>query len=77
MVGSPKKMGPPDAAEPILWVVTKAGVTGEAAGVEPELDEPGTPVAGGRGRVSKERVRRQEARTIEKVEGVRGSWVEV
>jgi hypothetical protein len=66
-------MGPPDAAEPALWVVTKAGVTGEAVGVDVELPEPRTPVAGGRGRVSNERVLRQEARTIEKVEGVTGS----
>lgn len=76
-MGSPKKIGPPDAADPALWVVTKAGVTGEAVGVDDMLDDPSIPVAGGRGRVSKESVLRQEARTVEKVEAVTGSWVEV
>lgn len=35
------------------------------------------PDCGVRGRVSKERARRQEARTIEKELAMRGSWVEV
>lgn len=39
--------------------------------------EEGYPVAGGRGRVSRESVRRQEARTMEKELAATGSWVEV
>lgn len=63
-------MGPPDVTAPDEWVVTKPGVEGETNGVLPVVAVP-------RGRVSKERVRIQEARTIEKEEGTTGSWVEV
>lgn len=67
-------MGPPDAAEPALCVVTKAGVMGEALGVETELPVAvEDPVLGARGRVSSERVRRHEARTMEKEDGMSGS----
>lgn len=70
-------MGPPDAADPTLCVVTKAGVLGEGHGVETELPRPGGPVAGGRGSVSKDRVRRHDARTMEKEAGATGSCVDV
>lgn len=69
-------MGPPDTALPTLWVVTKAGVMGEAQGVDMAdglVDE----VCGALGRVSSDNVRRQEARTMEKDEGAWGSWVEM
>lgn len=67
---SPKKMGPPVAADPALWVVTKAEplLCGEAFGVD---------VEGARGRVSNERARRQEARIKENEVASKGSWVEV
>jgi len=74
---SPKNIEPPDAAEPMLWVVTKAGLLGEAPGVGMAAPAEGGLVAGVRGSVSRERVRRQEARTREKEEGARGSWVDV
>ena len=70
-------MGPPDAAEPTLCVVTNAGVTGEAVGGETELLAPGSAVAGARGSVSSESVRKQDARTMEKEAGATGSWVDV
>ena len=70
-------MGPPDAADPALCVVTNAGVIGEALGVDMELPDSWPPVAGARGRVSSDSVRRHEARTTEKEAGVRGSCVEV
>jgi len=76
-VGSPKKIGPPDAAEPALCVVTNAGVIGDALGVDIELPGAGGPVAGARGSVSSESVRKQDARTMENEEGVRGSCVDV
>jgi hypothetical protein len=46
-------------------------VTGDATGVEEALEV--LPL----GRVSRERVRRQEARTMEKEVALTGSWVEV
>jgi hypothetical protein len=70
-------MGPPDAADPALCVVTNAGVIGEALGVDIELPGAGVPVAGARGRVSSESVRKQDARTKENEAGVSGSCVEV
>lgn len=74
-------MGPPDAAAPALWVVTKGcevglGDCGVGTEVTAELLAL-LPDCGVRGRVSKERARRQEARTIEKELAMRGSWVEV
>jgi hypothetical protein len=93
--GSPKKIGPPDAADPGLCVVTNPGIVllmtvvgssggwvgriGELVadpGSEDDDDDAGTP-AGCRGSVSNEKVRRQDARTTEKVAGVTGSWVDV
>lgn len=70
-------MGPPEAAEPALCVVTNAGVTGDATGVEELLAGWPKPVAEGRGRVSRESVLRQEARTIEKEAALTGSCVDV
>jgi hypothetical protein len=64
-------MGPPDIAEPALWVVTKDGL----AAARGEVTDAA--VVGGRGSVSKERVRRQEARRSEKESGRTGSWVDV
>jgi len=83
VAASPKKMGPPEAEEPALCVVTKPGVMGEDRGVgrvllpPPLVPEMGGVVEGARGRVSRERVRRQEARTKEKEAAVVGSWVDV
>lgn len=70
-------MGPPEAAAPALGVVTKAGVIGDGKGLEGVIDEPGKPVTGGRGSVSRDNVRKHEARTMVKDEGTTGSWVEV
>jgi hypothetical protein len=64
-------MGPPEAAAPGLCVVTKPGVEGDAVGVLPVF------IAVPRGSVSKDSVRMQEARTMEKEDGTTGSWVEV
>jgi hypothetical protein len=75
--GSPKKMGPPEAAAPALGALTNAGVMGDGEGLRGVMDEPGKPVAGGRGRVSRDSVRRHEARTMVKEDGMTGSWVEV
>ncbi len=58
-------------------MVTKPGALGEAIGVEFVLPPLPAPLADGRGVVSKERVRRQEARTMEKESGAMGSCVEV
>lgn len=76
--GSPKKMGPPEAATPGECVVMKPGVDSEAAdgGVELVAEEAAF-VAVPRGRVSKERVRMQDARMMEKEDGTTGSWDEV
>lgn len=68
---SPKKMGPPDAADPALCVVTKDG---DERGVG---DVVGCAVDGARGRVSKDRARRHDARKREKEFGRTGSCVEV
>ena len=64
-------MGPPETAEPALCVVTKE--LDEECG---EAIEAGA-VLGARGSVSKDKVRRQEARRREKEVGRTGSWVEV
>jgi hypothetical protein len=69
-LGSPKKMGPPEAAAPGLWVVTKPGVVGERGALPAFVTVP-------LGKVSKDKVRIHEARTMEKEEGTTGSWVEV
>lgn len=60
-------------------MVTNAGVEGEAHGVElgdaiPEEEEE---VAGARGRVSSDKVRRHDARTMENDAGAIGSWVDM
>lgn len=75
--GSPKKMGPPEAAAPGECVVMKPGVGGKAADGGVEFVAEAALVAVPRGRVSKERVRIQDARTMEKEDGTTGSWDEV
>lgn len=64
---SPKKMGPPVAAEPGLCVVTKEG--GELSCG----DDVGFEVEGGRGRVSNDKALRQDERIKEKESGRIGS----
>lgn len=68
---SPKKMGPPETAEPALCVVTKDwGFVGCGEVV-------GAAVVGALGNVSKESVRKHEARSREKELARTGSCVEV
>lgn len=79
--GSPKKIGPPEAAAPGECVVTKPGEVeetevGDVVWARGEGDVAPA-VAVPRGSVSKERVRMHEARTMEKEEGTTGSCVEV
>lgn len=64
---SPKKIGPPVAAEPALCVVTKEGELFTCG------DEFGVAVDGARGSVSKDSARRHEARMSEKEVAIRGS----
>lgn len=64
-------MGPPEAADPALWVVTYEG---ELLGCGEEV---GVAVDGGRGSVSNDKVRRHEARMSEKESATNGSCVEV
>jgi hypothetical protein len=68
---SPKKIGPPDTAEPALWVVTKDGAAVVSG------DVVGAAVEGALGRVSSERVRRHDARRSENEFARTGSCVEV
>lgn len=63
-------MGPPVTAEPALCVVTKAGE-------EVATGEVGFAVDGARGNVSKDKVRKQDARIREKESGRTGSCVDV
>lgn len=67
---SPKNIGPPETAEPALWVVTKAEPDDDCGDVAEAVD-------GARGKVSNERVRKQEARRSENEFARSGSWVEV
>lgn len=67
---SPKKIGPPETAEPALCVVTNAGIVDDNG-------EVGLAVAGARGKVSKDKVLKHEARMSEKESARIGSWVEV
>jgi hypothetical protein len=78
-------MGPPETADPADCVVTKepVGLVGEV--MEFVMDEEGVAVGvmfdadtlGARGSVSKDRVRRQLARSKEKLAGSTGSCVDV
>jgi hypothetical protein len=74
---SPKNIDPPDAAEPMLWVVTMPGLFGDPPGVGMTAPADGGLVAGARGRVSNDRVRKHDARTRENDDGTMGSWVDV
>lgn len=65
--GSPKKIGPP---EEVLVAAEKGLLMKGDVGEEVNWFEDG-------GRVSQERVRRQDCRIMEKDVGASGSWVEV
>ena len=66
---SPKKMGPPEEVDPVGPVEKGLLIKGEEVGEANWLEEGG--------KVSQERVRRQDCRTMEKDAGARGSCVEV
>lgn len=68
--GSPKKMGPPEE------VPVPAGPHEKGLLIKGEVGEEVNWLEEG-GRVSHERVRRQDWRIMEKEVGARGSWVEV
>jgi hypothetical protein len=70
-MGSPKKMGPPEEVP-----IPPAGLEENGLLRKGEVGEDVNWFEDG-GRVSQERVRRQDCRIIEKDVGASGSWVEV
>lgn len=78
-------MGPPETAEPADCVVTNEPVELVGEAMEFDMEEEGVGVdamalvetLGARGKVSKDRVRRQLARSKEKLVGKTGSCVDV